>query len=155
MSNVPLGAVVTILFAGTEVAQATAPDQQAAATGAPVLLGGVALPAGAGAGTTTVEIPFEVPNVRPGSYVVTATGDTFSANAGFRVVATGQGSGGGRSIPRTGVYAALMVAVAIGLVLAGRAALEGSRRRKRRVSRGARTEATHFAGASTGERSSD
>lgn len=126
--DVPLGATVRLLFGGVEVGQGTASD------------------------TTTVPIAFNVPVVDPGEYLVTAVGDTFAVACGpevgglFTVLADTIGTGGGGgTLPRTGVYAALLVAVAVALLVVGRTALESSRRRQRRAARAGHADARHLA----------
>lgn len=122
--NVPFGDTIRLLFGGTEVGRATAP-----------------LAADATPGLTGVTIDFVVPEVAAGGYLVTAVGGTFtgecSPDAGlFDVLAATQSQGdGGGALPRTGIYAALLVALALALVVAGRAVLAESRRRKRRAAR--------------------
>lgn len=129
--NVPFGDTIRVLFGGTEVGRATAPlaDQ-------------------ASAEVTSVTIDFVVPDVAAGAYLVTAVGGTFTGECGadgdvlFNVLAATQSRGdGGGALPRTGIYAALLVALALALVVAGRAALAESRRRKRRA---ARLDAQHY-----------
>jgi hypothetical protein len=130
VSGVPAGELVRILFGGIEVGRAEAAP-------GPELF-------------ATLTIVFTVPDVRADSYLVVAVGDTFTAEceAAFLIVAgetierpgtvggNGNGSGGGGgSLPRTGVYVGLLLAVAVALLLMGRALLEGSRRRRRRASR--------------------
>jgi hypothetical protein len=92
---------------------------------------------------TNVDIDFTVPPARPGMHEVTAVGADFSAScrtsqgSGFEVVGEARvlsahvtrGDSGGSSLPRTGVYLGLLLAVAIGLLLLGRVLLAGSRRR--------------------------
>lgn len=124
--NVPIGSTVRLLFGSAEVGRGTAEAD------------------------TTVEIPFEVPDVAPGTYLVTAVGATFTAVCspeaeGFAVLGASQSRGDGGSLPRTGVYVALLIAVAAALLLGGRMALEASRRQKRRLARQARDDAQHFA----------
>jgi len=140
VTNVPVGSVVRILFGGDEVSRATADEVTASAVGPAVVLGGRTLPVGVA--TTTVEIDFTVPTRPPGDYAVTAVGDTFSSpcgagdGVGFEVLAAAAGNGGGGgNLPKTGIYAALLVAVALALLVGGRALLEGSRRRARAAER--------------------
>jgi hypothetical protein len=131
VSGVPAGELVRILFGGIEVGRAEAAP-------GPELF-------------TTVTIGFTVPDVRADTYLVVAVGDTFTAEceAAFLIVAgeaiqrpgsvdadgNGNSGGGGGSLPRTGIYVGLLLAVAVALLLMGRALLEGSRRRRRRASR--------------------
>lgn len=126
--EVPAGATVRVLFGGQEVGRATA------ATGA----------------GTTVEVTFDVPDLAPGRYLVTAVGGSFTARCGagtdgyFAVLAAQTGAGGGGSLPRTGVYAGLLAASALALLLVGRALLESSRRRRARLEAALRAEAKHL-----------
>ena len=122
VQGVPLGEVVRILFGGTEVARATAPLQGQS-------------------GRAIVSIGFAVPAVSPGQYLVTAVGVGFTAvcsleTSGLFDVVDVLGSdisrsrGGGGSLARTGIYALLLVAIAVVLLLVGRALVEVSRRRR-------------------------
>jgi hypothetical protein len=148
--NVPFGETVRMLFGGTEVARATAP-LQSQSVGAPVLLGGQVL--AQQATRATVSVDFVVPDVEPGSYLVTAVGVDFTAECtfeggGFDVVdvlgdAVTRGGGGGGFLPRTGMYVLLLLVIGAALVLVGRALLEESRRR-RDVERDARRAANHL-----------
>jgi len=135
VTEAPAGEVVRILFDGTEVGRAEA-------------LG----PSGS---KTTVVISFTVPPVEAGAYVVAAVGSTFSAEcdaslevggvAGEVIDRPGGGgpgqdgavAGSGRDrigpLPRTGAYFGLLLFLAIAAILLGRAALEASRRRERRL----------------------
>lgn len=122
--NVTFGDTIRVLFGGTEVGRATAPQADEST-----------------AQVTSLTIDFVVPQVAAGRYLVTAVGGTFtgecSPEAGlFDVLAATQSRGDGSgALPRTGVYAALLVALALALVVAGRAALAESRRRRRRAAR--------------------
>jgi hypothetical protein len=138
VTNVPVGQVVRIFFDGEEVARSEAGAEVVAnGRSTVVLLGGTVV--AAGVETTTVTIDFNVPDVDPGRYAVAAVGDTFTSACGsgeggeFAVLASrvGGGSGGDDSLPKTGIYVALLVAVALALVLGGRALLGASRRRPR------------------------
>lgn len=132
VSNVPPGTTVRILFNGSEVASGTA-DVQAQSVGGPVLFGGVSLPAQANG---SVSLKFAVPDVPPGTYTIAAVGDTFTVicgSGGFTVLGASQGGGG--SLARTGVFAGLLLAIALVLLLVGRALMEESKRRKRRARR--------------------
>lgn len=149
VSNVPPGGTVRILFGGSEVASGTAPIA-AQGTGAVVLLGGRQL--AEQAATTSIVLQFVVPDVPPGSYLVTAVGVGFTCvcspqtNGMFSVLgAAVDRPGGGGALPRTGIYAALFVAIAVALLVLGRTLLEASRRRRRRAEREARAAANHFA----------
>lgn len=132
--SVQAGVTVRLLFDGAEVGSAEA-------LGAP--------------GTSSnVTIGFTVPEVDPGSYVVAAVGPSFAAEcdgslevgavAGENIVRPGTdpsgnvaGSGSGRvgPLPRTGVYIALLVVIALAALILGRILLAASRRRRRRLSR--------------------
>lgn len=130
VSNVPFGGTVRVLIGGTEAGRATAP-LQAQALGAPVLFGGQALPSGPA--TTTLTVPFVVPKLPPGTYLVSAVGVDFTITCEdpeFTVLGSKAGRSG--TLPRTGIYVGLLLAVAIALTLGGRALLAESKRRKRR-----------------------
>jgi hypothetical protein len=144
VSNVPFGGTVRILFGGVEVGRGTAP-LQSQSVGAPVLLGGRVL--SPQAALTSLSIPFVVPDMRAGTYLVTAVGVDFTCvcnpgGAGFEVLADviARGGGGG-ALPRTGIYALLLLAIAIALILLGRAFVEESRRRRRKAEWDLRAEA--------------
>ncbi len=137
VSNVPAGQSVRILLGGVEVARADAP-------------------AGPGE-TVTVTATFTIPETPPREYLISAVGGTFTAECadGFTLVAGatidrqpgggsaggsgGRGSGGG-ALPRTGIYVGLLIAIALVLLLVGRALLEGSRRRRRRAAASSQAE---------------
>lgn len=146
--NVQFGETVRMLFGGTEVARATAP-LQSQSVGAPVLLGGQVL--AQQATRATVSVDFVVPDVEPGSYLVTAVGVDFTAECTFEgggfdvvdVLGDAVTRGGGRSLARTGMYVLLLLVIGAALVLVGRALLEESRRR-RDVERDARRAANHL-----------
>lgn len=126
VTNVPLGATVRILLGGSEVGRATAPVQGQAAV-------------------TTLDIAFTVPDLAPGRYLATAVGADFTLRCGpdadglFEVLGSSQGQGGsgvgGGSLPRTGIYVGLLLALALALFLAGRALLSASRRRAEQAER--------------------
>lgn len=113
------GGTVRILFGGTEVGHAASPAGE----------------------RSTMQIPFVVPSVDPGAYLVTAVGVDFTAVCGTvtgglvevlpGVITRDGGSGGGGPLPRTGIYVLLLLAVAAVLLLLGRALVEESRRRRR------------------------
>jgi hypothetical protein len=122
LTSVPAGATVRILLDGDEVARDTAPLQE-----------------DGGPATTTMEIPFTVPDVAPDTYTVTAVGADFTVvcepDGQFGVLDAEQQRlpgvfGGITGLPRTGIYAALLVVIALVLVVAGRTLLGASRRRK-------------------------
>ena len=133
LTSVPAGATVRILLDGDEVARDTAPLQS-----------------DTGAATTTMEIPFTVPEVAPDTYTVTAVGADFTVvcepNGEFGVLDAEVQRlpgvfGGVTGLPRTGIYAALLVVIALVLIVAGRTLLGASRRRmeaERRARRGSR-----------------
>lgn len=90
-----------------------------------------------------VDIDFTVPSdASPGEHTVIAVGADFSAacgtanSGGVEVLGAeqsqGGGDGGGSALPHTGVYVAVLVAVGLALLVAGRALLEAGRRRRRR-----------------------
>ncbi len=125
--SAPAGDDVRVLFGGTAVGQAAAPG-----------------------GASPLAIPFVVPSVAPGSYLVTAVGVGFTAvcspasGGRFEVLADAisrDGGGSGGALPRTGIYVLLLLAVAAALVLLGRALMEESRRRRRKEEWDLRAEA--------------
>ena len=126
--DMPPGSTVRLLFGGEEVGRGTV-------TGA----------------STTVLIDFRVPAVNPGRYLVTAVGGDVTVACGtdtdgyFAVLAAQATRGDDRSLPRTGVYAALLVAAAAALFVVGRGVLEASRRRRRTLEQAMRAEAKHLA----------
>jgi hypothetical protein len=136
VGDVPLGTTVRILFDGQEVGRATADDTAANAASPVVVFGGRTL--GAGTATATVEIDFVVPARDPGRYAVVAVGPaftstcTFGSQGDFGVLAAGAATDGGDegSLPKTGVYIGILVAIGIALVVVGRTVLAASRRRR-------------------------
>lgn len=124
--NVFFGERVAIFFDNIEVASTRAPEFAAASVGGPVLLGGAALPAQAA--VTSVQVTFTIPPAAAGTHIVTAVGDTFTCfcnpDGQFKVLGAGSG------LPRTGVYAGVLVAVALALLVAGRVLVSVSRRRR-------------------------
>ncbi len=134
MQNVSFGATVRIIIGGEESGSATAP-LPAQSSGGVVLFGGAALPAGAA--TTTLNIGVTVPDLEPGSYLATAVGPDFTIpcgpgeNGAFEVLASDETARpGDGSLPRTGIYIALLLALAVVLLLVGRALLSAARRRR-------------------------
>lgn len=125
--NVFFGERVAIFFDNIEVASTRAPELAAASVGGPVLFGGTALPAQAA--TTSVQLTFTIPPAAAGTHIVTAVGDTFTCfcnpDGQFRVLGA-KGSG----LPRTGVYAGVLVAVALALLVTGRVLVSVARRRR-------------------------
>jgi hypothetical protein len=116
ITNAPPRATVRVLLGGDEVARGTAPEDGSA-----------------------LEIPFTVPDVAPDRYLVTAVGADFTVTCApgdgtFGVlgqqVSRLPGVFGVTGLPRTGIYAALFVVIALVLIVAGRAMLSASRRRK-------------------------
>ena len=111
---------VRILFGGVEVGRAATPAQ--------------------GQSGSALAIPFVVPDVSPGDYLVTAVGPDFTSTCETEVgglfsvlggtLARGSGGGGG-ALPRTGIFVALFLVIALVLLLVGRALVEASRRRRR------------------------
>jgi hypothetical protein len=141
VTNVFFGETVNINFDGVVVATKKAPDApevEGESVGAPVVFNGPAL--AAQALTTTLLIDFRIPaNAGIGNHTVTATGATFtcfcSPNGVFKVLGSSAGSNnnpGGSSLARTGIYAGLLLAIAVALLLAGRAAMKASKERRRR-----------------------
>ena len=158
VTNVPFGSTVRVLVGGVEAGRATAPlAAQAASAG--VLFGGAALPAQAA--TTTLVIPFTVPDLPPGVYQVTAVGADFTLTCDQETIEVlggggsdggadsgtdgGKDSGGLGSLPRTGIYVGLLLASALILLLVGRALTEASRRKREEAERRARGEARRAA----------
>ncbi len=97
-------------------------------------------------GTTTGRIDFLVPELAPGTHLVTAVGVGFAVtcHAGLDGVEVLAGtitraprSGGLGALPRTGDFVGLMVAVAVALLLVGRALVEASAERRRGEARAA------------------
>jgi hypothetical protein len=121
------GDQVEVRLDGEVVAQATAPSSGSAPR-------------------VNFNIDFVVPSdTEPGQHAVTAVGAGFTAScrtangddlqvAGSEVLSSGvERGGGGGSLPRTGMYIALLVALALVLLVVGRAVLTESRRRARSV----------------------
>lgn len=135
VTNVPFGATVRVLLDGSEVGRGTAPVQ-GQSVGAPVAFGGQALVAQAT--TTTLDISFTVPDLAPGRYLVSAVGADFTLRCTsdtddlFEVLGSSRGREGvaSGSLPRTGVYVALLLVIAVVLIVAGRTLLHRSRRRQ-------------------------
>jgi hypothetical protein len=120
VTAVPRGSTVRIFFAGEQVAEAEASGPGSSAR-------------------VNVNVPYTVPEVDPGSYPVTAVGETFTAPCGeqrvegeseVRGAQVPRGGGGSGSLPRTGLTVGLLLAVALALIVGGRALLEGARRRR-------------------------
>jgi hypothetical protein len=92
-----------------------------------------------------LDVDFVVPaDTEPGEHIVTAVSAGFNAScqtangdnlevASGAVLSGGEERGGG-SLARTGMYAAILVVTALGLLLVGRAVLTESRRRARSAS---------------------
>jgi hypothetical protein len=119
VAGVSSGTTVRVLFGGIEVGRAATPVQ--------------------GQSGTALAIPFVIPEVSPGEYLVTAVGPDFTTTCATDVgvvsvlgatVTRGAQRGGG-ALPRTGIYVALFLVIALVLLLVGRALLESSRRRRR------------------------
>lgn len=126
VSGVPFGDTVRILFGGIEAGRSTA----AGTAGQP--------------GVTVLQVPFVVPDVSGGSYLVVAVGSAFTAtcDADFQVLGAsvlgstverlpgaGTGSKGPGSLAKTGASLAALVALAVALLLSGRALVSASRER--------------------------
>jgi hypothetical protein len=138
LSSVPLGAEVRILLDGDEVARDTAPTEASSP----------------GASSTQLDIPFSLLERPSAPFGITAVGADFTVTcelSGGQVLAesvsrpdggsSGGVLGGVTGLPRTGIYAALLVVIALVLIVAGRTLLGASRRRKeaeRRARRGSR-----------------
>jgi hypothetical protein len=128
VTNVPVGELVRILFGGIEVGRATA--------------------TGPGdAGLTTVTIPYTVPSMTAGRYLIVAVGSTFTADCaesfGVEVggVSAERPGGNGGALPRTGIYVGLLLAIAFALLVGGRALVEGSHQRRKALARAERRQA--------------
>ena len=125
VTNVPGGSSVDLRFDGTVVATGSAPPGEA----------------------SDVAMSFTVPETNPGRHSLIAVGAGFQADCAFATggvavlaggaEAPGGGAGiggvGGGSLARTGIAIALLVAIGLALVVGGRAALESSRRSRRRA----------------------
>jgi hypothetical protein len=116
------GAEIRLLFDGSEVARQSADGAAAAAAAAAV----------------DVDMTFVVPGgATPGIHAVVAVGPNFTvacvtaSGDGFEVLAASaeQGDDGG-SLPRTGIYAALLVAIALALLVVGRSLTHAARARR-------------------------
>lgn len=125
VSDVPPGSTIRILFDGEEVGRGTA-------TAGPSAFRGTV----GGQPGATVEIDFVVPDVGPGSYVVSAVGPNFTVEFdGFEVLAsaeggvTGSNDGGGR-LAFTGLNILLLALVALALIVGGRAIVKAARERR-------------------------
>jgi hypothetical protein len=126
VGGVFFGEKVDIVFDGVVVGRGQAP-LAAASAGAPVEFNGAALPAQADDISTTIKITFSVPNASVGAHRVAAVGDTFVVEKGFEVLS----SAGAKNLPKTGIYVALMLVVALALIVGGRAFIAASRVRRR------------------------
>lgn len=122
VSGVEAGQTVRLLFGGVEGGRGQAPADAADGRGA-------------------VVVAFTVPALDEGRYLVTAVSATFTVEcgAGFTIGAV-LGSVVEPSadqqlgpLPKTGVYAGVLVAIAIALLVLGRSLLAESRRRRRRA----------------------
>ena len=122
VTQVAAGQLVRVLFGGVEGGRGEAP-------------------ADAPGGRATVSIAFTVPQLDSGEYLVTAVSTTFTAecSVGFGVtevagaIVDRPGDGNIGPLPKTGVYIALLVAVAVALLVVGRSLLAASRRQRRRA----------------------
>lgn len=129
VTNVPPGGTVRILFDGSEVGRGTAPEAPATFRRAPIQTA-----------ATTLEIDFVVPDLGPGTYIVSAVGANFTLECspdadGFGVLAgaTGDTPGSGDDDGRlafTGLNLLLLLLVALALILAGRYVLRMARQRR-------------------------
>lgn len=103
------------------------------------------------------DMSFTVPDVEPGQYEVTAVGTTFTvrctgpAGRGFEVLGADQSRGiggeGGFSLARTGIYVALLFAVAVALLLVGCVLVSRARRRQKAERRALEASRRHRAAA--------
>jgi len=120
-----------------QVAVATAP-LRAEAVGGAVAFNGAALPAQAV--STTLKVSFTVPNAAPGNHIIVAVGDTFTCFCNPDGVFKVLGAKAGGKLPKTGIYVGLFLAMAAVFLLAGRAFLAESRRRRAEALAEARAE---------------
>ncbi|MFL6206859.1 MAG: hypothetical protein ACJ739_16075 [Acidimicrobiales bacterium] len=98
------------------------------------------------------DIDFVVPaDAEPGDHDVTAVGAEFTAPCGTLTTPDGEvlgetitndGNGSG-SLPKTGVYVALLLVIGVALVIVGRAVVEASRQRARAAQAHHRRVSTH------------
>jgi len=104
----------------------------------------VAKDTASGAGSSprvNADIDFVVPSdATSGDHDVTAVSSEFTAPCGTATVPDGEvlgetvtndGTGGSGSLPKTGVYVALLLVIGVALLIVGRAVLEASRQRAR------------------------
>lgn len=140
--GVPRNSTVRLLFDGTQVAEADA-------TGP------------GNSPTVHVDMSFTVPlDATEGPHDVVAVGVNFSVTCktgngeGFQVLAAefSRGGGGGGSLPKTGIYVLVFLALAVALLLLGRVLVEEARRRRRRAAAMARRNARHLAESSASTR---
>ena len=127
VGGVFFGESVDILFDGVVVGRTKAPGVFAQSAGAPVQFNGAALAAQSDDISTTVKVTFSVPNAKAGAHRVAAVGDTFIVEKGFTVLDAKKDGG---KLPRTGIYAALLVAIALALIVGGRAFIAASKVRR-------------------------
>lgn len=140
VSNVPPGGTVRILFDGEEVGRETAPPAPATFRRSPHAQAEA---------MATLEIDFVVPDLGPGSYLVSAVGANFTLECspesdGFGVLAAGEDSddivglpfsgggddGGSKGLAFTGLNIFLFVLVALAMILVGRYLVKQARERR-------------------------
>jgi hypothetical protein len=153
-SGLDAGDRVDVTFGGQPVGSGTArPDQGQQALGrvfaaiAPVRMltssRSVHVAQAAGAGNSSVDLVFSVPDVDAGTYDVCASSPNVdTACAPFDVVevlgarfSRGEGGNGvrvlGRTFARTGIDVAILAILGVSLIVAGRSLRAGSKRRRR------------------------
>lgn len=113
VEHVASGGTVRLLIGGAEAGRATAPSA-------------------AEASTTTIEIPFTIPDLPPGQHTVVAVGVDFTLTCdpdGLEVLGATEVRDRGL-LPRTGISLALLVVVAVVLLIVGLRVREAARRRR-------------------------
>jgi len=120
VQNVPFGATVRVLIDGREAGRATAPSAFQEAT-------------------TTLNVPFTVPDLEPGAYSLVAVGADFTltctSDGMFDVLAasSGKGDDGDDDLAFTGFDVFLLVLLALALILVGRMIVRRTRGRRSSV----------------------
>lgn len=119
VQNVPFGATVRVLIDGREAGRATAPSAFQEST-------------------TTLNVPFTVPDLEPGAYSLVAVGVDFTlsctSDGMFDVLAASAGSGDdGDDLAFTGFDVLLLLVIAMALILIGRMLVRRTRSRRASV----------------------